>query len=431
MEIVKTFGHYVDVLSKDHPSAARWLLKTGWELQDVKFRVAKDKNLLPADQYLAHIMMRLMINPLMDPDHSCIVSVFTPCEMMQEVGLHSYNVESMSCYLSGSFAEREFIQKAEETGIAETLCSYHKIFLGAAYEGLLPRPRCIVYTNIACDANLLTFRALSELYDVPKFFIDVPLTATEGNISYVEEQLRDLSVFLEKQTGVKIEESQLRSRVERSLRSIQNYRKFQTLRSTHYIPTDLTTPLYSGITSNVMLGTQEEETYTNMLLQDVEKAEPAQGVRLYWMHIIPFWSEEVRKLLRFQKSAQIVGCEFAQLCDRDFDTRNPYRAMAERMVYNSMYGTMSRRIEEGIRHAKMAGADGTVWFCHWGCKHTMGGSQLAKKKFEEAGIPLLVLDGDGCDRSHGGEGQTATRLGAFLEMLIEKKQHENGQKKES
>ena len=43
------------------------------------------------------------------------------------------------------------------------------------------------------------------------------------------------------------------------------------------------------------------------------------------------------------------------------------------------------------------------------------GSQ--KKKFEEQGIPLLILDGDGCDRSHGGEGQTATRLGAFLEML--------------
>ena len=42
---------------------------------------------------------------------------------------------------------------------------------------------------------------------------------------------------------------------------------------------------------------------------------------------------------------------------------------------------------------------------------------LAKKKFEEAGLPLLILDGDGCDRSHGGEGQTSTRLGAFLEML--------------
>ena len=28
-----------------------------------------------------------------------------------------------------------------------------------------------------------------------------------------------------------------------------------------------------------------------------------------------------------------------------------------------------------------------------------------------------VLDGDGCDRSHGGEGQLATRMDAFVEML--------------
>ena len=36
---------------------------------------------------------------------------------------------------------------------------------------------------------------------------------------------------------------------------------------------------------------------------------------------------------------------------------------------------------------------------------------------DEINGPLVVLDGDGCDRSHGGEGQTATRLGAFMEML--------------
>ena len=40
-----------------------------------------------------------------------------------------------------------------------------------------------------------------------------------------------------------------------------------------------------------------------------------------------------------------------------------------------------------------------------------------RSAFEAQGLPLLILDGDGCDRSHGGEGQTATRLGAFLEML--------------
>ncbi|MCD8022838.1 MAG: 2-hydroxyacyl-CoA dehydratase family protein, partial [Lachnospiraceae bacterium] len=96
---------------------------------------------------------------------------------------------------------------------------------------------------------------------------------------------------------------------------------------------------------------------------------------------------------------------------------DPYVAMAMRLVYNSLNGSITRRIDAGIRHAKETRADGVVWFNHWGCKHTLGGSGIARKKFAEAGIPLLILDGDACDRSHGGEGQTATRLGAFLEML--------------
>ena len=180
------------------------------------------------------------------------------------------------------------------------------------------------------------------------------------------------------------------------------------------------TPLYEGMTNNILLGTKEEEGYTARLLKDVLQASPAKGKKIYWMHTIPFWSDAVKKELMFQEKAQIVGCELAHTFDLDeydFDPQKPYEAMAARMVYHALNGSVSRRIENGIKNAKKAGADGAVWFGHWGCKHTLGASRIAKKKFEEQGIPLLILDGDGCDRSHGGEGQTATRLGAFLEML--------------
>lgn len=139
------------------------------------------------------------------------------------------------------------------------------------------------------------------------------------------------------------------------------------------------------------------------------------------MHTIPFWSEALKKDLVFNKNVQIAGCELSQVCEPDFDPDRPYEAMAQRMVFHSLNGNITRRIEAGISHAKEVKADGAVWFNHWGCKHTMGAAQLAKKKFESEGIPLLILDGDGCDRSHGGEGQTATRLEAFLEMLNQDK----------
>lgn len=111
MQIIETFGHYVENLTNTKPDSARWLLKTGWEAQNLKFRYMQDKRLMPADRHLANLMMDTMLRPLQKPEDSVIVSIFTPCEMMQEVGLHPYNVEGFSCYLSASKAERVFLQQ--------------------------------------------------------------------------------------------------------------------------------------------------------------------------------------------------------------------------------------------------------------------------------------------------------------------------------
>ena len=75
----------------------------------MKFRLAPDRRLNKSDQYMAGLMMNVMLQPLKHPEQSVLVSVFTPCELMQEVGLYPYNVESFSCYLAGSQAERAFL----------------------------------------------------------------------------------------------------------------------------------------------------------------------------------------------------------------------------------------------------------------------------------------------------------------------------------
>lgn len=417
MEIVKTFGNYIEKWCETSPERARWLLKTGWEAQNLKFRFLPEGQLNPSDQYLAGMMMNVMTQPLKHPESSVMVSVFTPCELLQEAGLYPYNVESFSCYLVASQVERPFLQGAEDSGISETLCSYHKTFIGAAQKKVLPKPKCIVYTNLTCDANLLTFKKLAKMYDVPIFAIDVPMQQNEDNVQYVADQLRKLKDFIEECTGKKITDETLTERLRRSKRTLEKFAQYEKESADRYIPADLVTPLYAGMTNNLLLGTEEEETYVDRLLNDVKKAPAKKGKKIYWMHTIPFWSDAVKNELCFQEKAQIVGCELSRVCEPDFDPEKPYEAMARRMVYHALNGSAIRRIEAGIRHAKETGADGVVWFGHWGCKHTLGAAQLAKRKFEEQGIPLLILDGDGCDRSHGGEGQTSTRLGAFLEML--------------
>ena len=38
------------------------------------------------------------------------------------------------------------------------------------------------------------------------------------------------------------------------------------------------------MTNNILLGTEEEEKYTQMLLKDIKKAPAAKGKHIYWMH---------------------------------------------------------------------------------------------------------------------------------------------------
>ena len=45
MQVVDTFGRYVEKLSNTRPERARKLLKLGWEAQDLKFRYLPEKQL--------------------------------------------------------------------------------------------------------------------------------------------------------------------------------------------------------------------------------------------------------------------------------------------------------------------------------------------------------------------------------------------------
>lgn len=68
-------------------------------------------------------------------------------------------------------------------------------FLGAALNGIVPKPKCMVYTNLACDGNMMTFPYLKERYEIPSFYIDVPYEKNYDSVMYVAKQLRELKSF--------------------------------------------------------------------------------------------------------------------------------------------------------------------------------------------------------------------------------------------
>ena len=49
MQVVETFGKMIENWSDTSPARAQWLLKTGWEAQNLKNQWKPDRRLLPAD----------------------------------------------------------------------------------------------------------------------------------------------------------------------------------------------------------------------------------------------------------------------------------------------------------------------------------------------------------------------------------------------
>ena len=417
-DIVASFGAWVQSTCETDPAKARRWLARAYRAKELQVRYDPRLKDNKAARMAAAQTMRAMALPLMHPERSAMASLFLPCEPLQVMGLYPYSCEGLGCFLSGTQAEQSFLQYAESQGLPDTFCSYHRIFIGAAEKGLMPKPRFILNTTLACDANLLTFRRLAEHFQVPQFVVDVPYETDEQAIDYVAGQLREMVRFMEKETGQALDEEGLRAAVARSQKSMEQFDRYMTLRADRLLIGELTGEMFSAFALHTLVGTQETEAYTRACIREAEKAPKADGIRLLWMHTTPFWVQPLRQVTDYNSRVQVVGCDmcFEGLLRGAID-EDPYHAMARRVVCSAFNGPVERRIQRGIEAAGQVRAEGAVWFCHWGCKHTLGGAQLAKQRFEAAGIPCLILDGDGCDRSHGGEGQLATRIEAFVEML--------------
>lgn len=421
MDIIKTFAGLIEVQMARNPAGARRLLLAGYRAQRLALSLKPDKKLPPSKQYAAQAVMDMVIQALAHPENAALVNIFVPCEPLAAAGITPYSAEALSGYLAGTKCEKIFLEHTAGEGVPETLCSFHRIFIGAADTGLMPKPKFMIYTNLACDGNMITFPYLKRKYEIPAFFIDVPYEKSEDSVQYVAGQLKEMCAFISDVTGRPIPEDALREVVTRSDRTAGNFLDYLSYQKERRLPGDLTSEMYGVFMSHILLGTEQAERYSGILLKDIQSAGVSDGLRLLWLHLIPYLQAPVKELLNFSNQAFITASELIYEGLMPVDASKPHETMARRMVYSCYNGAPERRVAQAIEMAKLTGADGAVIFAHWGCKSTIGAAQLMKDALEKAALPALILDGDCCDPANSSDGQTTTRLGAFLEMLEEKR----------
>ena len=424
--IIERFGSIVEAQVPTHPARSRRLLAAAYEGVAARGRFMKPTAYASLIERFNGRIAHRIATALRHPERTAIVNVFMPCELLETFGLLPAFPEGIAVYVACTSCSSVFATEAENHGIPESFCSYHKVMLGMAEAGVLRRPRLIAATTLACDANQLSFRRLAELTGAPEVLIDVPPVVDEDAVDYVYDQLLTLAAMLEDLCGRTFDAEDLRRRLSVSAETLSKLRAYGQMRGSVVLPTTMTGELCSFIAAHCMLGTDAAADYATHLLALARRAPKLdvslreRAPRIFWMHTLPNWQMSQRALFDNPERAELLGCDLADDYRGVLDDPNPLHQLARRVVENINNGPGERRIAAALEQALSRHADGVVIFGHSGCKHTLGLSALAQARFEAAGLSTLVLDGDGCDGRNVSEEAMLTRAGAFLETLRER-----------
>lgn len=417
VNVAKTYGGFVKKALPDHPDRARALIRLGLKLEQTRKRMAPEKEMPKGYQKLHYLSMGKTVEALKDPAHSAWVNVFAPVELLQCFGLNCTSIELLSSFLSGFYCEDTLIDAAEEAGIASTLCSYHKNFIGGSLLGLVPTPEIAVTTSMVCDGNINTFRYLSKTTGVESYILDIPHAWSPEGEDYVVDQLRELAALLAKKTGIPYREDELSAMLERENESKRLLLEINDLQKTRWYPNTMTMNLFQIYASHLAIGTPEVLEVYRFMRQDIEQYPEYHGKKLFWVHLFPYYQETLKHYLDLSDRYYVCGYDFNLDYTDPLDTQDPLRALARKMILNFYNGDYSRKIEWITRLVTECGADGVIHFNHWGCKQVAGSVPLLKAALRQQGVPMLILDGDALDRRNSHDGQVKTRMEAFFELL--------------
>ena len=417
MDYVKKYGELIKDKAGVKPERARSMIRLGLRAENARTKLLPNKEMPKAFRMLTHLAMESVMKALDHPEKSCWTNIFAPVEIMQCFGLQCVSMECLSSFMSGFKIEDYLIDYAQNEGIASTLCSYHKNFIGGVDSGVLPKAAMSVTTSMICDGNINTFRHMEQKHQVESYVLDIPNTYSPEAERYVVGQLQELIELLETKTGQKLDMNELKATIQRENESKEYYKAFLKEQKHRYYPNTMTLDLYMLFASHLNIGTQETLDFFKCLAEDVKTYPEFNGKGILWVHLMPYYQETLQQYMNYQEKYYIQACDLNLDYMEPLDAAHPLEALAKKMILNIYNGPYERKVEM-IRHlVKEFQSDAVIHFCHWGCKQSSGGVMLLKEAMREENVPMLILDGDALDRRNSHDGQIKTRLQAFLELI--------------
>lgn len=418
MSFTQKYIDYVNQSITSRPEQSWNKVMLGLQGHRLGKKMFPNKNLPVGYQKLEKVIHDFMTKGLAHPEKMVWANIFTPCEIFQAFGFRMISVEALASYLGSGFQVQDyFIDTAQSAGIAPTLCSYHKAFLGAALSHTVPSPVFSVTTSLSCDGNLNTFRAIEQEFNLPAVLLDIPYDSDQDSIEYLAEQLEDLVRQIEEVSGSALDIEKLKKILETENKTRVELKQLLAKMQKYQYPCEILDGMWLALAVHLMMGTEELYDVVHTMNQEIETYPEFKGKTILWVHLVPYYQQTIRSVFDFSDKYQLVGSDMLLDYQEELDVEKPFEALARKLIFNIFNGSYHRKSDQIIEMAKDWKVDGVIHFCHWGCKQACGGAVLLKNELSDSGIPMLILDGDGIDERNSHDGQIKTRVEAFLEML--------------
>jgi benzoyl-CoA reductase/2-hydroxyglutaryl-CoA dehydratase subunit BcrC/BadD/HgdB len=356
-----------------------------------------------------------------------------PNELLHAFGLAPIFLEQYSIVMAGRHQVTRYLEMAENLGFSRDSCSYHRALIGYAMEPdglMIPKPDLVLTTATPCDSSSKSFIALVNRLGIPYYYLDIPFNCTEGageahQFDYVEEQLKELVSFLEKETGVSLTSERLGKVVGLANRANDLWAKINDLRKA--VPCPMTVADEMGLAYPLfqLPGTEQAVQFYEKVLAEVgervrkgEGAIPNERYRILWLGPAAWYHLRLLNYVE-EYGGVLVKSDFDYLTHGWIDPGNPLRGMGEKMISGFLNGVVENRIRLARRFVQDYRINGVIAFSHFGCRQYGGGQRAVKDAlFEEFGIPTLILEGDNIDERNYADDQVRSRIEDFISLMM-------------
>lgn len=364
--------------------------------------------------------------------------VLSPIEVFYALDLVPFHLEGFSLFLNFFEDLQPYLQIAKQWGMANEICSVHRVLVGMLKENGFPRPDATVWSSLVCDNTVKSGEALADLYDSsPPFFLDHPYIYNEKTLDYYARDIQEMTRFLERVSGKTLDRDKLEEATRLSAEVHTLSLEINQLRKTVPSPMPSETMFAMMATNWYCCGTPEAVTLFQKVRDEIKTnvenkraAVPNERFRILFSFILPVFNLDLMTWMEKEYGASFILCpqdtwlegiHWYQPGDDLYEALSrKYFIHAARHQFHGPLKEWSKSTLQSCRDYKI---DGVVFFSHLGCRQACAGIRTLKDQLKEKlGVPLVAVDCDLTDKSVSSPEEMKEKLEQFFEILQEREE---------